>query len=456
MNKLTLNDIAGYKSEKEELQKMIEMLNNKEKYYEKGAYIPRGLILYGAPGNGKTLFAKVLANEASFNFFEFDVTEKSVSKRLKELVEKAKKNAPSIIFIDEISRIICDSDYQSDSTRRNLATLLTLIDGFDSSSEQEVFVVGTTNDYGDIPSALIRPGRIDKKIHINYPTTNDRIEILKFYINKTKCSFEFSVEKMAELTGSLSSSGIKTLINSCVISSNNDNFVSADVFTSCLNSIILQDIDKGCSEHDLKIIAYKELGKFIVARSYKEGEYLINLNCDGSSKGEIFSSDNLTDNDDDDDYDDDEEENVSLNEDDSKKAIDNPNSDKIFSKNDFIKDIQISLGAILANKLFNNGPYTCDNELYHDVKKTIDVALQNGFYGVEYIADLSDRYQWYSQEKIILVEKKIISIIKENEKIVESILLQHKNVFDILIPKLMKNKLMDNMEVEPLIKGEFI
>ena len=109
MSNFTINDIAGYKKEKEELINIIEILNNKEKYYAKGAYIPKGLILYGEPGNGKTLFAKVLANECNFNFYEFDVSKKQVTSRLKAIIETARMNAPSIVFIDEISRIVDSS-----------------------------------------------------------------------------------------------------------------------------------------------------------------------------------------------------------------------------------------------------------------------------------------------------------------------------------------------------------
>lgn len=94
-----LNDIAGYELEKKELRKVIDVLNNREKYASRGSYIPKGLILYGEPGNGKTLFAKVLASETNVNFYEFDTTKMFAQSRFKKLYKKASKNGPSIILL---------------------------------------------------------------------------------------------------------------------------------------------------------------------------------------------------------------------------------------------------------------------------------------------------------------------------------------------------------------------
>ena len=106
-----LNDIAGYELEKKELRKVIDVLNNREKYASRGSYIPKGLILYGEPGNGKTLFAKVLASEINVNFYEFDTTKMFAQSRFKKLYKKASKNGPSIIFIDEGNRFLVSKKF---------------------------------------------------------------------------------------------------------------------------------------------------------------------------------------------------------------------------------------------------------------------------------------------------------------------------------------------------------
>lgn len=342
-----LNDIAGYELEKKELRKVIDVLNNREKYASRGSYIPKGLILYGEPGNGKTLFAKVLASETNVNFYEFDTTKMFAQSRFKKLYKKASKNGPSIIFIDEISRFVPDSEYESDTLRSNLTMLLSLIDGMDSKNN--VFLVGTANDYGSIPQALVRPGRIDMKIFISYPDLNSRKEILNYYINKCNYKFQTSLDRMALLTNSFSSSGLKTLINQCLIETDKEE-IDDKLFLNVANKIIKESIDVGVSKIDKKIIAYAEVGKFIVARTLNKGNYILNIDNGGSSTGSIFFSDIL---DDDDDY----EEEVTK---------------KIFSFKDMLNSIAINYGYYLGNVLFNNGPYMLSENSIDNAEEIIN------------------------------------------------------------------------------------
>lgn len=426
-----LNDIAGYELEKRELRKVIDVLNNREKYASRGSYIPKGLILYGEPGNGKTLFAKVLASETNVNFYEFDTTKMFAQSRFKKLYKKASKNGPSIIFIDEISRFVPDSEYESDSLRSNLTMLLSLIDGMDSKNN--VFLVGTANDYGSIPQALVRPGRIDMKIFISYPDLNSRKEILNYYINKCNYKFQTSLDRMALLTNSFSSSGLKTLINQCLIETDKEE-IDDKLFLNVANKIIKESIDVGVSKIDKKIIAYAEVGKFIVARTLNKGNYILNIDNGGSSTGSIFFSDIL---DDDDDY-----EEVTK---------------KIFSFKDMLNSIAINYGYYLGNVLFNNGPYMLSENSIDNAEEIINEMLKNGMLGYDNYMYYDDDYtnHVYSQKKLEEIELIKSQIRNKQYELAKNILLEKKEIFKILVPKLMTETMLDSGVVEELIYEYF-
>lgn len=427
-----LNDIAGYELEKKELRKVIDVLNNREKYASRGSYIPKGLILYGEPGNGKTLFAKVLASETNVNFYEFDTTKMFAQSRFKKLYKKASKNGPSIIFIDEISRFVPDSEYESDTLRSNLTMLLSLIDGMDSKNN--VFLVGTANDYGSIPQALVRPGRIDMKIFISYPDLNSRKEILNYYINKCNYKFQTSLDRMALLTNSFSSSGLKTLINQCLIETDKEE-IDDKLFLNVANKIIKESIDVGVSKIDKKIIAYAEVGKFIVARTLNKGNYILNIDNGGSSTGSIFFSDIL---DDDDDY----EEEVTK---------------KIFSFKDMLNSIAINYGNYLGNVLFNNGPYMLSENSIDNAEEIINEMLKNGMLGYDNYMYYDDDYtnHVYSQKKLEEIELIKSQIRNKQYELAKNILLEKKEIFKILVPKLMTETMLDSGVVEELIYEYF-
>lgn len=427
-----LNDIAGYELEKRELRKVIDVLNNREKYASRGSYIPKGLILYGEPGNGKTLFAKVLASETNVNFYEFDTTKMFAQSRFKKLYKKASKNGPSIIFIDEISRFVPDSEYESDTLRSNLTMLLSFIDGMDSKNN--VFLVGTANDYGSIPQALVRPGRIDMKIFISYPDLNSRKEILNYYINKCNYKFQTSLDRMALLTNSFSSSGLKTLINQCLIETDKEE-IDDKLFLNVANKIIKESIDVGVSKIDKKIIAYAEVGKFIVARTLNKGNYILNIDNGGSSTGSIFFSDIL---DDDDDY----EEEVTK---------------KIFSFKDMLNSIAINYGYYLGNVLFNNGPYMLSDNSIDNAEEIINEMLKNGMLGYDNYMYYDDDYtnHVYSQKKLEEIELIKSQIRNKQYELAKNILLEKKEIFKILVPKLMTETMLDSGVVEELIYEYF-
>ena len=215
------NMIAGYAKEKKELKKICDVLNNREYYMGKGAKIPKGLILYGSAGNGKTLFTKVLARECDLPVYIVDTAdakdESSIMQQIKNAFDKANdSNKCSVVFFDEIDKFLPDLDgyFVDQGAKTILAQLLTLIDGINSTNN--VFFVATCNDFDDLPASMVRPGRIDKKIMLQNPDYGARKEIAEKYMFATKCEFEMSVEDIAELTQGLSCSAIETL--PCLVS----------------------------------------------------------------------------------------------------------------------------------------------------------------------------------------------------------------------------------------------
>ncbi len=451
MNKISINDIAGYEKEKEELIKIIEVLQNKKELFNKGGYIPKGLILYGPPGNGKTLFAKVLASSTNIKFYEFDASKENVCQRLKKLFKIASRKEQAIIFIDEIDRLI-KLKYTKDTPEKVISVLASLIDGYSTKARNPIFVIGTTNDYESIPEAIIRPGRIDKKIFIDRPNDNSRKEIIKYYINQTECKFETSIEKIIKLTNKFSSAAIKTLINECVIDSDNNNYVTNELLEKKVNEILNEDIGVDISKPDSIITAYAELGRFVVARSFKNDDYILNINQQGNSSGKIFSSCNFSLDDDDDYYDfDDEEEYEEESENKTEGGL-------IHSKKDIIDAIMISMGAVAANIMFNRGPYTIDYYYIQEARLLIKSAIKCGFYGLEYCACFDENglnNGFVSEIAKQKYETLTGEILKDAYDKARSIIKNKREVFKVLLPMLIAKKTIDSEEAEPLIKDYF-
>lgn len=270
--KIYLNDIAGYDEEKAEAKKIIEVLKNHEKYEMLGAYIPKGLILSGKPGVGKTMFAKAIANESGVPFYEFESneseTESETIKSIKELFVKAKENAPSIIFIDEFDELVMTSDFRSDYSRKTTKILLTEIDGM--SSSDGVLVIATTNEKPMLPVALFRSGRMDKRITIEMPDILDREAIFRLYLRKNQCLNEIDEYQLALKTANFSGADIKTLVNETIIdcASQNIDKITIDDFERNIPVVKFQEIKKTNKNGSDDLTCYHEIGHFIT-------EYLI-------------------------------------------------------------------------------------------------------------------------------------------------------------------------------------
>jgi len=218
--KFTFNDIAGIESVKEELIEIVDFLKNPKKYTKFGIKLPKGVLLIGPPGVGKTLIAKALAGEAGVPFFYqsgasfVELYVGAGAKKVKELFNAAKAKAPAIIFIDEIDAIGKKRGFGSNDEREaTLNELLTQMDGFESNSG--VLVIAATNKFDVLDDALLRSGRFDRRVFINLPNASDRLKILKLYLKDKR--YDFDIQDLAKNTAGFNSAALFTIINEALL-----------------------------------------------------------------------------------------------------------------------------------------------------------------------------------------------------------------------------------------------
>ena len=269
-NQIHLADIAGYHEEKEEAAKLIDILQNFALYKARGASIPKGLLLCGEPGVGKTMFAKAISTEAGVPLYEFEAdeseNEEETIKSLKELFDKAKETIPSIVFIDELDELVSSNDpgmygFQSDYSRKTLKTLLTEIDGI--STSEGILVIATTNRKRAVPSALIRSGRLEKQITFRLPSIEDRAAIAALYLKKANVE-GVNPNDVARKTDGFTGADIKSLINTSIIESvRKKEDMSLQIIVSVIPTIRFGEIKKANKGGPTDSVCYHEIGHFL-------------------------------------------------------------------------------------------------------------------------------------------------------------------------------------------------
>lgn len=273
---VTFDDVAGAEEAKDELSEVVEFLRNPQKYHDIGARIPRGVLLVGPPGTGKTLLARAVAGEAEVPFFTISASEFVEmfvgvgASRVRDLFEKAKATAPSIIFIDELDAVGrrrgAGLGTVNDEREQTLNQLLVEMDGFDD--RHEVILVAATNRPDVLDPALLRPGRFDREITIDLPDRKGREGILKIHSRGLRLAPNVSLALMARSTTGFSGADLANLCNEAALiaARNGHNQVNMQDFEEALDRIILGAARSTIlSDHDRKVVAYHEAGHALVA-----------------------------------------------------------------------------------------------------------------------------------------------------------------------------------------------
>ena len=276
--KVTFKDVAGLEGAKEEVQEIVDFLKNPKKYTVLGGKIPKGALLVGAPGTGKTLLAKAVAGEAKVPFFSLsgsDFVEMFVgvgASRVRDLFKQAKDKSPSIIFIDEIDAIgrargRSNMTGSNDERENTLNQLLTEMDGF--GTDTNVIVVAATNRADVLDKALMRAGRFDRQIFVDLPDLNERREIFKVHLKPLKKSRALDVEFLAKQTPGFSGADIANVCNEAALiaARNNKKSVGKQDFLDAVDRIVggLEKKNKIITKEEKNTIAFHEAGHAIVS-----------------------------------------------------------------------------------------------------------------------------------------------------------------------------------------------
>lgn len=426
-SKLKISDVAGHEGPKKEIMEIVEYLREPEKFHKTGAKPPKGVLLYGPPGNGKTLLAKAIAGEANAMFLEQSASSfvqlyvGAGALAVRQLFEEARKNKPCVIFIDEIDALGGSRSGMNSSDERLQAVnaLLTEMGGF--GDNDGIVVIAATNRLEELDEALIRPGRIDRKVEVPLPKRNDRLEILKYHANKIP-SLTANLEHWADQTRGFSGADLSALVNEAAIEAtrNNQSNVSDHEFGLARDRVMIgtKHNNVNPSDRDKKFVAYHELGH-AVARILNGGDIeKISIQPRGMSLGTTIS--------------------IEKNED-------------IFlqTEDEIYQELKMLLAGRAAEKVFCGAISGASAD---DMLKASDLARETiRMYGFDDAGPYVPKYDLMLKDvemKSSLWLKKayedIMEILKNNEDVIQElflILIEHQELKgDVIKDKLLKNK----------------
>jgi cell division protease FtsH len=443
-NKVTFKDVAGCKEAKEELKEIVDFLKSPKKFLDIGARIPKGVILTGAPGTGKTLLARAVAGEASVPFFHLsgsEFVEMFVgvgASRVRDLFKMAKKAAPSIIFVDEIDAIGRTRGGGfgggNDEREQTLNQILVEMDGFEPNDK--VIVMAATNRPDVLDPALIRPGRFDRKVILDLPDRADREEILKIHAVKKPLAEDINFKLIAERTPGFSGADLYSLMNEGAILAARENRKKVFQFDliRAIEKVMLGPERKShlLSKKEKEITAYHEAGHALVASvlPYADPVHKVSIVARGNAGGYTLK--------------------LPLEE------------KRLQSKKEFIDDIAMSLGGYVAEKMIFGDITTGPSS---DLQVATDLAYamvtrwgMSDAIGPVALAGDARRTQWgeviekeHSETVATKVDAEVSRMIDDGIKSAEKVLEEHKKALVALADKLIEVETLERDDFEKII-----
>jgi len=445
--KTTFKNVAGSKEAKEELYEIVEFLKNPKKFLNLGAKIPKGVLLLGPPGTGKTLISKAVAGEASVPFFSIsgsEFVEMFVgvgASRVRDLFKQAKKNAPSIIFIDEIDAVGrlrgAGLGGGHDEREQTLNQILVEMDGFDTNTN--VIIIAATNRPDVLDPALLRPGRFDRRVTMDLPDISERTAILKLHSKNKPLADDVDLTKIAQRTPGFSGADLFNLLNEGAIlaARRNKHTVGMAEMTEAIEKVILGPERK--SRHidveEKKVIAYHEAGHALVAANLKNADPVqkISIISRGHAGGYTFST---------------------------------PTKDKtLHSKNYFIDELSVLLGGYVSEKLtFGVVTTGASNDLERATVIARNLVTRYG------MSELGPRTFGHKEEMVFLgkeiqeeknysektaeeIDRQISEFIKSARQTAQNILEKKRKILEKIANRLLEKEIIEQEEFNKFLEN---
>ncbi len=443
--RVTFKDVAGAKEAKEELSEIVDFLRNPKKFLDIGARIPKGILLMGSPGTGKTLLARAVAGEAGVAFFSIsgsEFVEMFVgvgASRVRDLFLMAKKNAPAIIFVDEIDAVGrvrgVGAGGGNDEREQTLNQILVEMDGFEPN--EKVIVMAATNRPDVLDPALLRPGRFDRRVTLDLPDRHDREEILKVHSTKKPFAPDVNLSVIAERTPGFSGADLYSLMNEGAILAARENrtqIAQYDLIRS-IEKVMLGPERKShiLSKKEKEITAYHEAGHAILASllPYADPVHKISIISRGRAAGYVL-----------------------------KLPLDDR---KLQSKKEFLADIAVSLGGYVTEKmLFDDLTTGPSNDLQVSTALARDMVTKYGMsemlgpvalegQGGKVLFGRGTEEKDFSEKVATDVDAEISRIMKDAMHIAEKYITENRKLLDAIAHRLMEVETIERAEFEQIL-----
>ena len=449
--KVTFADVAGIDEAKNELAEIVDFLKDPDKYTEIGVKIPRGCLLIGSPGTGKTLLAKAIAGEANVPFFFIsgsDFVEMFVgvgASRVRDMFTEAKKNAPCLLFIDEIDAVGrhrgAGVGGGNDEREQTLNQLLVEMDGFEGN--EGVIVIAATNREDVLDKALLRPGRFDRQIRVQLPDVKGREEILKVHAKKVKMAPNVDLKSIAKSTPNFSGAELANIINEAglLAARNNKKVITNEEIEEAKERVVMgvKNQSKVKKEEETKLIAYHEAGHALVTLNCKNTDpiYKATIISRGGAGGYVARL---------------------------------PENDKHYTtmtKASIIDDITISMGGRAAEEVvfgedkITAGALSDIKAATYYAKNMVTSWGMDDKLGAVYYADKLQNENGYmyepaSDETLKTIDEEIKNIIKTAKDKAKKIIVDNRDKLEIIAQALLQYETLTGEEINKLINGEKI